>query len=119
MFRVFAVTCAMLPLLRRAAVGRIVNLSSEMGSMTRRSDPTLKVAQYPPSLAYDASKTAVNSLTVSFARELRDPCRVRNAPFRQKIGVVLVLPLPACRPGSFVCRNSMESHAPAPGTRHV
>lgn len=44
-FGVFAVTRAMLPLLRRAAVGRIVNLSSEMGSMTRRSDPTLKVAQ--------------------------------------------------------------------------
>jgi NAD(P)-dependent dehydrogenase (short-subunit alcohol dehydrogenase family) len=71
-FGVFATTRAMLPLLRRAAAGRIVNLSSEMGSMSRRSDPTAEVAQYPPSLAYDASKAAVNSLTVSFARELRD-----------------------------------------------
>ncbi len=71
-FGVFAVTRAMLPLLRRAAAGRIVNLSSEMGSMGRRSDPTAQVAQYPPFLAYDASKAAVNSMTVSIARELRD-----------------------------------------------
>ena len=71
-FGVFAVTRAMLPLLRRAAAGRIVNLSSEMGSMSRRSDPTAEVAQYPPVLAYDASKAAVNSLTVSLARELRN-----------------------------------------------
>jgi NAD(P)-dependent dehydrogenase (short-subunit alcohol dehydrogenase family) len=71
-FGVFATTRAMLPLLRRAEAGRIVNLSSEMGSMGRRSDPTAQVAQYPPFLAYDASKAAVNSLTVSFARELRD-----------------------------------------------
>jgi NAD(P)-dependent dehydrogenase (short-subunit alcohol dehydrogenase family) len=71
-FGVFAVTKAMLPLLRRSEAGRIVNLSSEMGSMSWRSDPTSEVAQYPPSLAYDASKAAVNSLTVSFAKELRD-----------------------------------------------
>jgi NAD(P)-dependent dehydrogenase (short-subunit alcohol dehydrogenase family) len=71
-YGVFAVTRAMLPLLRRSEAGRIVNLSSEMGSMGRRSDPTSEVAQYPPSLAYDASKAAVNSMTVSFARELRD-----------------------------------------------
>ncbi len=70
-FGVFAVTRAMLPLLRRAPAGRIVNLSSEMGSMSRRSDPTSEVAQYPPFLAYDASKAAVNSMTVSFAYELR------------------------------------------------
>lgn len=71
-YGVFAVTRAMLPLLRRSEAGRIVNMSSEMGSMSRRSDPTSEVAQYPPSLAYDASKAAVNSITVSFAKELRD-----------------------------------------------
>jgi NAD(P)-dependent dehydrogenase (short-subunit alcohol dehydrogenase family) len=71
-FGLFAVTRAMLPLLRRAPAGRIVNLSSERGSMSRRSDPTAQVAQTPPFLAYDASKAAVNSLTVSLAFELRD-----------------------------------------------
>lgn len=78
-FGVFAVTRAMLPLLRRSEAGRIVNLSSEMGSMSRRSDPTSEVAQYPPSLAYDASKAAVNSMTVSIARELRDTSIKINA----------------------------------------
>lgn len=71
-FGVFAVTCAMSPLLRRAAAGRIVNLSSELGSLSRRSDPTAAIAQQAPRLAYDASKAAVNSLTISLARELRD-----------------------------------------------
>jgi NAD(P)-dependent dehydrogenase (short-subunit alcohol dehydrogenase family) len=71
-FGLFAVTRAMLPLLRRATAGRIVNLSSELGSMSRYSDPTSQVAQIPPYLAYDASKAAVNSMTVSFAFELRE-----------------------------------------------
>lgn len=37
-FGVIAVTQAMLPLLREAPVGRIVMLSSEVGSLTQRSD---------------------------------------------------------------------------------
>lgn len=78
-FGVFAVTRAMLPLLRRAQAGRIVNLSSEMGSMSRRSDPTTQVAKVPPFLAYDASKAAVNSMTVSLAYELRDTSMKVNA----------------------------------------
>jgi NAD(P)-dependent dehydrogenase (short-subunit alcohol dehydrogenase family) len=71
-FGVFAVTKAMLPLLRRAGAGRIVNLSSEMGSLSINSDPTSFAAHLPPALAYNASKTALNALTVFFARELRD-----------------------------------------------
>ncbi|HEX6484883.1 MAG TPA: SDR family NAD(P)-dependent oxidoreductase, partial [Ktedonobacteraceae bacterium] len=38
-FGVFAVTKAMLPLLRRSDAGRIVNLSSPVGSLTLNSDP--------------------------------------------------------------------------------
>lgn len=70
-FGVFAVTRAMLPLLRRSEAGRIVNLSSPMGSLTLNSDPHSFYAQMPPLLAYCSSKTAVNAITVFFANELR------------------------------------------------
>ena len=71
-FGVFAVTKAMLPLLRRAQAGRIVNLSSAMGSLGLASEGTSFFADIPPTLAYNASKTALNALTVAFSRELRD-----------------------------------------------
>jgi NAD(P)-dependent dehydrogenase (short-subunit alcohol dehydrogenase family) len=71
-FGVFAVTKAMLPLLRRSEAGRIVNMSSEMGSLTINGDPTSFAAHMPPTLAYNASKTALNALTVFFAKELRN-----------------------------------------------
>jgi NAD(P)-dependent dehydrogenase (short-subunit alcohol dehydrogenase family) len=71
-FGVFVVTKAMLPLLRRSEAGRIVNMSSEMGSLTINGDPTSFAANMPPTLAYNASKTALNALTVFFAKELRN-----------------------------------------------
>src|SRR6266568_2734801 len=78
-FGVFAVTMAMLPLLRRSEAGRIVNLSSEMGSLSINSDPTSYTADLPPNLAYNASKTALNALTVFFAKELRNtPIKVNS-----------------------------------------
>lgn len=40
MFGVIAVTHAMLPLLRRSAAARIVNMSSELGSLTHLADPS-------------------------------------------------------------------------------
>lgn len=70
-FGVFAVTRAMLPLLRRSDAGRIVNLSSPVGSLTLNSDPQSFYSQMPPLLAYCSSKTAVNAVTVFFANELR------------------------------------------------
>jgi hypothetical protein len=54
-FGVFAVTKAMLPLLRRSQAGRIVNLSSEMGSLCINSDADSSIAKLPPTLAYNAS----------------------------------------------------------------
>jgi NAD(P)-dependent dehydrogenase (short-subunit alcohol dehydrogenase family) len=71
-FGVFAVTKAMLPLLRRSRAGRIVNLSSEMGSLSINADPTSFTANMPPTLAYNASKTALNAITVFLAKELRN-----------------------------------------------
>jgi NAD(P)-dependent dehydrogenase (short-subunit alcohol dehydrogenase family) len=71
-FGVFAVTKAMLPLLCHSQGGRIVNLSSEMGSLSINGDTDSSLAPLPPTLAYNASKTALNALTVFFAKELRD-----------------------------------------------
>jgi NAD(P)-dependent dehydrogenase (short-subunit alcohol dehydrogenase family) len=65
---VIAVTQAMLPLLREAPAGRIVNVSSEVGSLTLQSAPENPYRF--PSVAYKPSKTALNAVTVAFASEL-------------------------------------------------
>jgi NAD(P)-dependent dehydrogenase (short-subunit alcohol dehydrogenase family) len=74
-FGVIAVTQAMLPLLERSAAGRIVNISSTLGSLTAASDPhrDTSSAAYATSigLAYSTSKTALNAVTVCFANQLR------------------------------------------------
>ena len=62
---------AFLPLLRLSVAGRIVNVSSDFGSLTLNSDPALPHGQ-ATSLAYPASKAALNQVTVQFAKELRD-----------------------------------------------
>jgi NAD(P)-dependent dehydrogenase (short-subunit alcohol dehydrogenase family) len=67
---VITVTNAMLPLLRRAASARIVNVSSEIGSVTLMSDRSGPMWQLPPSLPYPASKSALNMVTAMYAREL-------------------------------------------------
>jgi NAD(P)-dependent dehydrogenase (short-subunit alcohol dehydrogenase family) len=78
-FGVVAVTNAMLPLLRNAPAARIVNVSSELGSMTVTSDPASPM--YPmASVPYPSSKTALNMITVMYAKELRDtPVKVNAA----------------------------------------
>lgn len=63
-------TQAMLPLLRRSAAARIVNLGSAMGSLTLTSDPENIRSNYWQ-LAYAASKAALNAVSVQFANELR------------------------------------------------
>ncbi|HLV97230.1 MAG TPA: SDR family oxidoreductase [Ktedonobacterales bacterium] len=78
-FGVFAVTRTMLPLLRRSEAGRIVNLSSSVGSLALQSDPTSIYGQMPPLLAYSSSKTAINAITVFFAKELRQTSIKVNA----------------------------------------
>jgi len=69
-FGALAVTQAMLPLLRRSSAGRIVNVSSELGSLAMNADPQWKYAAYK-FLGYSASKAALNMLTVQLAAELR------------------------------------------------
>jgi NAD(P)-dependent dehydrogenase (short-subunit alcohol dehydrogenase family) len=69
-FGVIAVTQTMLPLLARATAGRIVNISSGLGSLAKISDPNFEYAKFS-GLAYATSKTALNAVTVAFANQLR------------------------------------------------
>lgn len=70
-FGMFAVTQSMLPLIRKSDAGRIVNMSSGLGSLTLQSDPSYEFYHHRIFL-YNASKTAVNTLTVHLAYELSD-----------------------------------------------
>jgi NAD(P)-dependent dehydrogenase (short-subunit alcohol dehydrogenase family) len=70
-FGLVRVTQALLPLLRRSDAGRIVNLSSGLGSLTLNSDPSWEFAPVKY-LAYNSSKSAVNAITVQLAWELRE-----------------------------------------------
>ncbi len=68
---VILLTNTLLPLLRKSEAGRIVNLSSILGSQTLHSDPKSPI--YASKLfAYDASKTALNSYTIHLAAALKD-----------------------------------------------
>jgi NAD(P)-dependent dehydrogenase (short-subunit alcohol dehydrogenase family) len=70
-FGVVRVTNAMLPLLRRAESPRIVNMSSNMGSLTLRTGPVMA--------AYAPSKSMLNSITTQYARRLADTNVIVNA----------------------------------------
>ncbi|KUN79031.1 dehydrogenase [Streptomyces bungoensis] len=74
---VIRVTNAMLPLLRRSASPRIVNVSSSVGSLTLQSTPGAETG--PISVAYAPSKTFLNAVTVQYAKELRDTNVLINA----------------------------------------
>lgn len=59
-----------IPLMKQVNYGRVVNMSSTLGSLTELGDPdSLYVSVLAPS--YRLSKTALNSITGLFAKELR------------------------------------------------
>src|ERR1700685_765971 len=62
---------SMLPLLRKSKHGRIVNVSSSLGSLTLSSDLNSPFADFL-ALGYNTSKSALNSMTIQFAKELKD-----------------------------------------------
>lgn len=70
-FGVIAVTKAFLPLIKKSESGRIVNVSSGLGSLTLHSDPNSPYYDIKP-LAYNTSKTALNMFTVILAHDLKD-----------------------------------------------
>jgi NAD(P)-dependent dehydrogenase (short-subunit alcohol dehydrogenase family) len=78
-FNVVKLTNTLLPLIRKSEAGRIVNLSSILGSLNLHSDPNSPI--YGSKLfAYDTSKTALNSYTVHLAAALKGtPIKVNSA----------------------------------------
>ncbi|GCE05070.1 SDR family oxidoreductase [Dictyobacter aurantiacus] len=78
-FGVVAVTKAIMPLLRKAPAGRIVNVSSGLGSLTLACDKNNEFFQYK-NVPYQSSKAALNAITVAFAKELaQTPIKVNAA----------------------------------------
>jgi len=74
---VIRVTNAMVPLLRRSASPRIVNMSSTVGSLARQTDPGTETG--PLSAAYSPSKSMLNAVTIQYAKELHDTNILINA----------------------------------------
>ena len=78
-FGLISVTQAMLPLIRKSPAGRIVNLTSILGSIAEHADPNSPIFN-SKFIAYDASKASVNMFTNHLAHELRDtPIKVNAA----------------------------------------
>jgi NAD(P)-dependent dehydrogenase (short-subunit alcohol dehydrogenase family) len=77
-FSVVALTQQLLPLLRKSDAGRIVNLSSILGSLTLHADPASPIAA-AKLFSYNSSKAALNAFTIHLADELKDtPIKVNS-----------------------------------------
>lgn len=78
-FGLVGITQRLLPLLRQSPAGRIVNLSSILGSLSLHANPASPIYAMK-NAAYDTSKTAINSFTIQLAYELRnEPIKVNSA----------------------------------------
>jgi NAD(P)-dependent dehydrogenase (short-subunit alcohol dehydrogenase family) len=69
-FGPFRMIKTFLPLLQKSEAGRIVNMSSGLGSLERNSSKYWETSR-TKLLAYNSSKSALNALTLQFAYELR------------------------------------------------
>jgi NAD(P)-dependent dehydrogenase (short-subunit alcohol dehydrogenase family) len=70
-FGTIRVIHAMLPLLRKSATPRIVNVSSGSATFANTTDTATMFARSHESLIYSATKVAVNMLTVKYANAFR------------------------------------------------
>jgi len=70
-FGTVAVTQALLPLVKKSRAGRIVNVSSGLGSIALNADPSWDYAAVKL-IGYNGSKAALNMFTVLLAAELKD-----------------------------------------------
>lgn len=77
-FGMMDVTQVCLPLIKAAQAGRIINISSAVGSLTLASDPSTSIHRLQAS-GYQASKAAVNMFTIKLAAELEDTPITVNA----------------------------------------
>jgi len=66
-FGLVRVTHAFLPLLQKSAAPVIVNVSSGLGSLADLSNPD-SYTHFYPALGYPVSKTAVNAITIQYAK---------------------------------------------------
>ncbi len=72
-FSLIELTQTLLPLIKKSEAGRIVNLSSILGSLTLNRDPNSPIAASGfYNTSYDASKAALNMFTIHLANELKD-----------------------------------------------
>lgn len=71
-FNLIALTQTLLPLVEKSENGRIVNLSSILGSSTVHSDKESFIYNFKGCPAYNMSKSALNAFTVHLAYELKD-----------------------------------------------
>ncbi|MDZ7881480.1 MAG: SDR family NAD(P)-dependent oxidoreductase [Mycobacterium sp.] len=67
-FGVVRVTHGFLPLLQRSPAPVVVNVSSSLGSLNLAGSPESPTYHYP-GVAYPASKSALNMITVQFAKQ--------------------------------------------------
>jgi NAD(P)-dependent dehydrogenase (short-subunit alcohol dehydrogenase family) len=70
-FNLIELTQILLPLIIKSDAGRIVNLSSILGSLELHASPSSPIYD-SKGFAYDASKTALNQFTVHLAHALKD-----------------------------------------------
>lgn len=77
-FNTIAVTQTLLPLVKKSDAGRIVFVSSGLGSLTLHTDPDSPIYNFKVP-AYDISKTAINGYAVHLAHELKEtPIKVNT-----------------------------------------
>ena len=74
-FGMHAVTQAFWPLLNRSSAARLVNMSSSQGSLTLQASDSLPIQ----ALAMDASKAAMNMMTIHYARQWNGTPHKANA----------------------------------------
>ncbi len=77
-FNTMALTQTFVPLIKKSDAGRIVFLSSGLGSLTLHSDPASPIYNLKIP-AYDISKTAINGYAVHLAHELKGTAIKVNA----------------------------------------
>ncbi len=78
-FGCIRVTQAFLPLLGRSEAGRVVMVSSDIGSHGNQTNPAFPYYDLNP-MIYQSSKAALNAVTIAFAKELRyTPIKVNAA----------------------------------------
>ena len=71
-FGLIETTQGFLPLLRKSSAGRVVNVSSLLGSISEHQNPASFIYEFKGVPAYSVSKSAVNAWTVHLAHELKD-----------------------------------------------